>query len=821
MSSSMASLRRGALALALAGAGLLLAACSNSDSDPAPPPASYSATIRYTSFGVPHVKADNFKGAGYGYGYAFARDNICTFAEEIVTLHGERSKVFGEAGGYLGQLGDQWDNISSDFFYKLLFTPALAARVKAASGQDSQDITAGFVAGYNRYLREVGAAGLPAECKGADWVVPMTEDDAYLRYMQAAMAGSSMAFIRSIGSAQPPGVVVATRTPKARATQLAQNAKAAKPLTLAALQNSSIATSLKVIQEHVIGSNGVALGKDATESGAGIVLGNPHFPWWGTLRLNQVHMTVASAGYDVYGATLLGVPLPLIGFNSTLAWTHTFSTDNRFTLRVLTLDPTDATRYVKDGVSKPLTAVPLTISAKRSDGSLHDITRTLYLSEFGPMLADADFAWSAGSAFAIQDANYVNYKLIDQVILNGKATDVDSLRTAAATYVAMPWVNTMAADKAGKTLYGNFSVAANVADAQIAGCVPGAPYPFQDLMNSIGLVVMTGSTSLCDWAGGVGAAQRPWVTRSDYILNANDSHWWPQATTFLSGYPKIIATGPDAEAMVQGERTRNGHAMVRDRLAGADGLAGNKFNVANLQQLYLQGRFFRAEKWVPEFVAACLASATASAAAKDACSVLQGWNLRHGMLSSGAILFREFYERLGELRDPKWWAVPYSVSDPLETPRGAASTAAALVELEALVLTRQFDTALKRRARPIDSQLVIRGGVPQPIPGGRYTFNNWRGQKTEFPPLSGNFAYLADPLNNQGAYGNSYMQFVTWDASGPVAEGMLTYGQSSHASSEHFNDLTRLYSAGQWAKLPYTDAQITADPNYRVVTISE
>jgi acyl-homoserine-lactone acylase len=123
--------------------------------------------------------------------------------------------------------------------------------------------------------------------------------------------------------------------------------------------------------------------------------------------------------------------------------------------------------------------------------------------------------------------------------------------------------------------------------------------------------------------------------------------------------------------------------------------------------------------------------------------------------------------------------------------------------------------------RPFDTQIVIRGGVPQPVPGGRYTFNNWRGQKTEFPPLSGNYAYLADPATNQGAYGNSYIQFVTWDASGPVAEGMLTYGQSAHASSPHFNDLTRLYSAQQWVKLPYTEDQITADPNYRVQTISE
>jgi len=783
-----------------------LAGCFGSDDDEAK---TYAATVRYTSYGVPHVKAENFAGAGYGYGYAFAKDNVCTFAEELVTLHGERAQHFGEAAGYLGQLGDAWSNVDSDFFYRLLFTPALAESVKAASGTEARDVTAGFVAGYNRFLREAGTSGLPVECRGKAWVKPMTESDAYLHYMQAAMAGSSMAFINAIGSAQPP------------AAMGAGTARAAAVPSLAELQRSNIVKSLKVLREHQIGSNGFGLGKDVTETGAGIVLGNPHFPWSGALRLHQVHLTVPSAGYDVYGATLLGVPLPLIGFNDKLAWTHTFSTDNRFTLRVLTLDPADPKRYLKDGVSKALTAMPITIKALQADGTLRDVSRTLYLSEFGPMLADSSFRWSSSSAFAIQDANYTNYKLIDQVILNGKAGDVDALRTAAATYTALPWVNTMAADKAGNVLYGNFSVAANVADAQLAACVPGAPYPFQDLMSSIGLVVMTGSTAACDWSGALTASQRPSVVRSDYILNANDSHWWPSLNTFLSGYPRIIATGPDAEGVVQGERTRTGHAIVRDRLAGSDGQAGNRFTVAKLQALYVQGRFMRAEKWLPGFVTACLQSTSASAAALDACTVLQGWDLRHGFDSSGAVLFLEFYEALGELKAASWWNVPYNPADPLETPRGAANTAQALALLETLVAQPQFNTPQGRRVRPMDVQVLLRNGAPVPIPGGRYTFNNWRGQKVLDPLGSGATIYTGDPATNQGAYGNSYIQFVTWDSNGPQAEGILTYGQSSHASSEHFNDLTLKYSAGQWVKLPYTEAQITADPGYRVITLEE
>ena len=64
----------------------------------APP---YMATVRWTSYGIPHVQASNWGGLGYGYGYAFARDNLCVLAEDVVEANGELSRCFGPAGGNL------------------------------------------------------------------------------------------------------------------------------------------------------------------------------------------------------------------------------------------------------------------------------------------------------------------------------------------------------------------------------------------------------------------------------------------------------------------------------------------------------------------------------------------------------------------------------------------------------------------------------------------------------------------------------------------------------------------------------------------------
>ena len=67
---------------------------------------SYAADIQRTEFGIPHITAKNYKGLGYGVGYAFAEDNICSLAREIVIAKGESMR-------YLGDKGD----VDSDVFY--------------------------------------------------------------------------------------------------------------------------------------------------------------------------------------------------------------------------------------------------------------------------------------------------------------------------------------------------------------------------------------------------------------------------------------------------------------------------------------------------------------------------------------------------------------------------------------------------------------------------------------------------------------------------------------------------------------------------------
>ena len=97
-------------------------------------------------------------------------------------------------------------------------------------------------------------------------------------------------------------------------------------------------------------------------AGGGLLLANPHYVWRGPERFIQMHLS--GPGYDVIGAMMLGSPLVSIGANPSLGWTYTVAAGAKGLLYRLSLDPKDPTRYLVDGVSKPMQRQIVTIDAR-------------------------------------------------------------------------------------------------------------------------------------------------------------------------------------------------------------------------------------------------------------------------------------------------------------------------------------------------------------------------------------------------------------------------------------------------------------------------
>jgi acyl-homoserine-lactone acylase len=61
---------------------------------------------------------------------------------------------------------------------------------------------------------------------------------------------------------------------------------------------------------------------------------------------------------------------------------------------------------------------------------------------------------------------------------------------------------------------------------------------------------------------------------------------------------------------------------------------------------------------------------------------------------------------------------------------------------------------------------------------------------------------------------------VEFTDDGPVADAILTYSESDDPDSPHLNDQMALYSSKTWQPLPFTRAQIEADPALRTMTVT-
>ena len=773
------------------------------------------AELRWTDYGILHVKADDYEGGGYGYAYGVAEENLCRIAETYITVNGLRSKFFGPDGSWLFSANSTINNnLESDFFFSLLIAEQRVENLLAMDSPngpkpEARELVRGYVAGYNRYLRDTGVDNLPdARCRGADWVREITELDVYRHvYMLAILASTGVA-IEGIAGAQPP-------VPSSSSSQApsAQAKPSLSPEEIAA----QIAEGWKGVK---VGSNAIALAGDATDTGRGMLLGNPHFPWYGAELFYHFHMTIPGE-LDVIGTGLLGLPLVLNGYNKDLAWAHTVSSAWRFTPYNLKLAPGDPTSYLVDGQPEAMTPWNLSVEVRQADGSMTTAERTLYTTRWGPVftsLLGLDlFPWTTSEAYAMADANADNFSVINHFFDTGSASSARELNEVLNRNQGLPWVNTLAADRAGDAFYADITATPNVSDDQAASCASQLGVVTSQ---TLGLPVLDGSRSDCAWAtdsdankpGRIGPSRMPHIYRDDYVANSNDSYWLTHPAEPLEGFSRIIGDERTERRM----RTRLGLKMINERLGGTDGLPGNTFSRQQLQDLLFNNRHHAAELWVDQLVTFCrtkpvLNGTNGPVTTGEACDVLAAWDRSNNLDSPGALLFSRFVENGHAANVPTgtassaqnyagFWVTPFDANDPVNTPSGLnvlnpqveTSLADTISDLQGAGF--ELDATLR------ESQFVRRGDEIIPIHGGHGEYGMYNDIQPTWNPDEGYSDITA---------GGSFIQVVSFDDDEcPDARTILTYSQSTNPDSEHFADQTRLYSQGGWVEAQFCEEEI-------------
>ena len=489
--------------------------------------ARYRSTIRWTAYGVPHIKANDWGSLGYGLAYAVATDGVCILAREFVVVRGEQAKFFGPEEG----------RREADVFHKATITEKAIATAGERTPKEMLALQTGYVAGYNRYLADHTGDKLPLSCRNQPWVKPIDLTDLARLSLGVGIRYGVGRAQTAIANAAPPSVETKTSAIASAEPQLAQ--------------------------DGLFGSNAVALGKLATVNGRGMLLGNPHYPWTGPSRFHMAHLTIPGQ-LDLMGVGLFTTQFVSIGFNRDVAWTHTVSTGLRYTLYELELDPADPLAYRYDGNVRKITPRTVAIEVRTNDGRVATETHTIYESHLGPMLEDKELSWTRERAYAIRDSNLQNNRATEQYFKFGRAKSVEDMLKAMQSSQGIAWVNTIAADRHGKALYADLSVVPNVDESLIKRCSSTIRR-----WREAPTVVLKASPE-CEWrndpraqqAGILPPQELPWLIRDDYVTNSNDSHWLSNPKQPLEGFSPIIG----AERSARSLRTRAGLVMVSEVL---------------------------------------------------------------------------------------------------------------------------------------------------------------------------------------------------------------------------------------------------------------
>lgn len=754
---------------------------------------SYEAEIRRTTHGVAHIRAEDWASLGFGQGYACAVDHLPVIADQIVKVRGERARYWGP--------GPEDANVASDFGYLVLGVLDGAARLREHQPPRIRDLVRGYVAGYNRRVGEVSSEPelLPEWCRGAEWIRPIDELDLYAYLGDIALLGSGRNLAGLIGRAEAPG----------------PNGPVA-PSPLSALSSPDLA------------SNGWAVGGDVTASGGGMILANPHFPWYGEARFWECHLTLPGE-LDVYGVCLLGAPGVQMGFNRGLAWAHTFSCGFRFTVQRLDLVPGEPTAYHYGAQQRPCIPEQHRIVVRTDDGELETVERTLWRSHHGPMLNLPLVGWGLEVGFSYRDANIDNLSILQQFLGMDQATDLDSFRRVYHEVKGLPWVNTLAADSTGRIWYADASATPRIsaaAQARFAERIRSDVVAALLVENRVAL--LDGSDPDDEWldhpdarSPGIEPPQAlPEIERRDVLANANDSYWLPHPTVTIEDHSVLCGFARTARSF-----------RTRQNLLRAAEIAGNgSVTLDDLLEAVFDNRSLTAELLLDDVVARC--RSTDETRLHHAADVLERWDRCADLDSVGVTLWREVIAGF----PPAAWlgagalmAEEFDPRRPLETPARLATPPSQGPDPVLVAVGAALDVLVAAGVR-IDAPLrevqwADRGGVRVPVHGG----GEAEGLLNVLAPVGALPPATLEPRpptpepipgrdrtglgvgGYQVSYGTSFLMAVELLPDGPRGFGLLAYGQSSDPRSPHHHDGTEAYAQKRYRQLLFTDEEIEAD----------
>ncbi len=350
-----------------------------------------------TTYGVPHIRAENLRAAGYALAWLQLEDYGPRTAMQILRASGRMGLVFGR------------DSMEQDFLARR--ARAQAVQSFARLEPNTRDIYDGFAHGLNRYITLHAAeypATMPADFTAYDVLAGDMGEPAYAMVRR---------FLSKLDPKQFP--------PEA-------NRRGGPP-----------GEGDDELSRDNVGSNAWAFAPSRTKSGKAILLRNPHLVW--SSGYYEAHMTVPGH-FDFYGDFRIGGPFAVVGgFNRTLGWSTTNNAQRLEEFYALDVDPARADHYLIDGTSLPLTRELVTVAFRNGPGTSSE-TREYWTTPAGLVIHRA-----GGKIYIIKTANDGEYRGGEQFLRMMHATTLAEWKAAMRLH-GRGTSNFTYADKAGNIL---------------------------------------------------------------------------------------------------------------------------------------------------------------------------------------------------------------------------------------------------------------------------------------------------------------------------------------------------------------------------------
>lgn len=659
-------------------------------------PGALAPEILWDTWGVPHIYAATDAGAFKAFGYA----QMQAHGDLILKLYGQAR---GRAAEYWGE-----SHLTTDRFVRTLGITQHAAQSYRTMSPALHANVAAFAAGINAYVAQhpdkiADSVKVVLPVTATD-VVAHTERVIYYLFML-------------LGQVQMPS----------------KFNDASKP-----------------------GSNMWAISAGRSASGHPMLLGNPHLPWSDLYLFFESQIT--APGRDFYGTTLVGFPVPVIGFNNNVGWSHTVNTQDG--VDDYTLTPR-GNGYLLDGAERAFTTRNEILKIKSATG-LRTETMRVRTSVHGPVFDD-----STGTLRAVRIAGLDDPNMLEQWWKMGAATSMKDFESAVRG-MHVPFFNIMAASHDGHIYY--FFGGKTPKRVRGDGAFWRAP--------------VRGDSSALIWKETLAYDQLPHVMDppSGWLQNANDPPWtvtWP------------LVFKPDAYAAYVAPREMS----FRPQRSASMLMADSSITFDELVQYKHSTHMLLADRVLPELLAAV--RITGDADAKRAAVVLAAWDGNANADSRGAVLFSAWVQQwLGPVGE-KAFARPWRLEAAVSTPAGLADPARAVKALSAAALLTE------KNHHALD---VAYGDVNRL----RYAGKDLPGNGAAGDPF-GVFrvGYYAPQPDGKSVFsaGDSYYQAVEFGT--PLRAKVLTaYGNASQPSSPHRGDQLELFAAKQMRDVWRTRAEV-------------